>query len=185
MQNEEQEPDPVKYHISQLKQLTKQYPASRILWQELFRVLFQQGSGYTASHVRTCCVDAVRALSKHAERTRVAASSTSIAASDRGGACSELWQSECAALEALSRHMEFEFCSGHISAAVKLLRCACEWFSCPRESCVILMALSTLQLDLYQESVHLSSSCTTRISFYDHSMLLSMRNTPPEVLKDD
>jgi hypothetical protein len=139
VQNEEEEPDPVKYHISQLKQLAKQYPASRILWKELFGVLFQQGSGYSVSDVRTSCVDAVRALSKHAERIRITAPSINISESDQGAACSELWEAECYAVEALSRQIEFELCSGHISAALMLLRCVCEWFSCPRESCVSLI----------------------------------------------
>lgn len=139
VQNEEEEPDPVKYHIRQLKRLTKQYPASRILWKELFGVLFQQGSGYSVSDVRACCVDAVRALSKHAERIRITAPNVSSAERDQGAACSEQWLAECAAAEAVARLVEFELCSGHISEAVMLIRCVCEWFSCPRESCVSLM----------------------------------------------
>lgn len=137
-QNEEEEPDPVKYHIGQLKRLTKQFPASRVLWKELFGVLCQQGSGYSVSNVRTCCVEAVRALSKHAERVRITAPGTSGAASDPGAACSEQWLAESAAVEALTRQVEFELCSDHTPEALMLLRCACEWFSCPRETCVSL-----------------------------------------------
>ena len=140
MQNEEEESDPVKYHIRQLRQLLKQYPASRILWKELFGVLFQQGSGYSVSDTRACTVDAVRALSKHAERIRLKAPGTNSIAGDQRAACLEQWLAECAAAEALARHVELELCSGHIAEAVMLLRCLCEWCSCPRESCAFCQA---------------------------------------------
>ena len=136
MQNDEEEPDPVKYHIRQLKRLSKQYPASRVLWKELFGVLFQQGSGYSVTDIRACSVDAVRAPSKHAERMRLTAPSMRSNVSDPGAACMELWLAECAAVEALARHVEFELCCGHICKSMTLLRCICEWFSCPRDSCV-------------------------------------------------
>jgi hypothetical protein len=137
VQDEEEEPDPVKYHIFQLKRLSKQYPASRVLWKALFGVLCQQGSGYTVSDVRACCVDAVRALSKHAERIRITAPTMHNAVHDLGAAHTEQWMAECAAVEAVSRHVDLEMSSGHISEALVLLQCVCEFFSCPRESCVL------------------------------------------------
>lgn len=141
VQDEEEEPDQVKYHMSQLRKLTRQYPASRLVWKELCGLICQQGSGYTVTDARTCCVDAVRALSKHAERLRITTASNGAAAgSEPAAASGEVWQAECAAVEALVRQIELELCSGHISEALMLLRCACEWSSCPRESCTSLLS---------------------------------------------
>lgn len=132
--------------IGVLQNLAQDFHSSRSVWNELLSTIAQslnpaqesldptEQAGATMGQLQALCVESVVCLASHAQRML----HTQQQGVQQRGDTHMLWRAECAAVEAIARYVQLEMTRGDTVHAVQLIQAACEWFSCPRVSCVFL-----------------------------------------------